>query len=138
MNTGRENSAETKDYRFNKLLKLMRENPGLDVVPLVSRSVGKREDLYEIGKWGYAEVDEIYMERDDFSYGDRMYLRSEDEEVLVERYCNQIYDIEYPLVSHHNSLSEEEVRKIEERAMEVVNQIAWKKVIIVRIEAPRE
>ena len=111
-------SEEEKMQNIEKLLKLIKENPELPIIPMVSNDVCSDDSGYWEGEWGSAYVDEflycplrnyIAFKNDDDVYDTlERYLRPDEFERLPE--------------------SEDECR-------EIYNQLPWKKAIIVNIEA---
>ncbi|GAN11525.1 nitrilase/cyanide hydratase and apolipoprotein N-acyltransferase [Mucor ambiguus] len=96
--------------RVEQLLNLIQENPGLRICPMVDSEV-VADDCYGwwVASWGEAKVEEIW--NDD----ERVYIRSEDEDGLIE-----------VLFDNDDDLTEEEAEKI-------VSSYEWEKVIAVRI-----
>lgn len=121
-----------KNDNINKLLKLIKENPELDIVPMVDGELGGDDYAYWLGDWGYAEIDDVH-------FGDcgRVYFRSEDTEELVEKYCEFIYEDEHPNITASTPLSLEEDSKIEKKAERLVSNLDWETFITVKINLPR-
>lgn len=113
---------EKQQERFQKLLQLIKENPNLRIVPMVeSEIVADDYYAYWIGNWGEAKIDEIYCSGDN----ERIYIRSEDEESLIDEVFNRIEAIET-----NKYLSDDELYKKAEKEVESYN---WEKVIVVYI-----
>lgn len=109
------------------LLELIKQNPDLDIVPMVDGELGGDDWSYWMGKWGKAEVDEVYHE------DERIYFKSTDEDELVEKQGDNIYDEEYP---GSKQLTDEENEDITKKAENYVKNLPWEKVITVKIELP--
>ena len=61
-----------------ELLKLIKENPGLPVIPMVDGEVvGDDSYQYWLGRWGRAEVTEYYIGRE------QVHLKDDDEENVL-------------------------------------------------------
>lgn len=103
---------------IDKLLKLIKENPELSIVPMVSNDICSDDSGYWKGEWGSARIDEfLYCPR--WNY---MAFKSDDDVFgTLEDYLTD-YEIE------RLPESEEECRKI-------YNRLPWEKAIIVNIEA---
>ncbi|MGF7045747.1 hypothetical protein J2T13_000207 [Paenibacillus sp. DS2015] len=111
---------EIKQNNINELLKLIQENPDLPIVPMVDGDLGGDDFGYYMGKWGKAEIDEVYHE------DERIYFRSDDEEELEEKIYFRL-ESENPAWSDSYS---------EEKAKEAMAEIEWEKVITVNIGLP--
>lgn len=104
--------------RALELVNLIKENPDLEVIPMVSSHCVEDDSYgYWLSKFGCAKVDEYHCS------DERAYLKSCDEEDLIEKYTDE-YDEGHPT-------NEEE---IERWAKEKVDNLPWKKAIIVFIE----
>lgn len=101
-----------------ELLKIVQENPDLRIVPMVDSEIVADDGFnWWVGSFGSARVDEI------FAKDERLYIRSADEDGLVEDlYCD-----------FEDSLSDEEAMK---KAEDLVDQYEWEKVITVKINLP--
>lgn len=115
---------EKKIENTERLLQLIKENPGLRVFPMVETEV-VADDQYTWwgGHFGSSAIEEVYLGNE------RYYIRSQDEEELVEDVLNgdtlfKTLYIPLPGVT-------EEVR-----AKEIVNKYPWEKVIVVYINTP--
>ncbi len=103
------------------LLKLIAENPGVRILPMVETDVCGSDDYnYWAGHWGTARLDEVYVD------DGRVYIRSKDESELVDK--------EY---SDMECLSDDESDFFEgyNVAMRRVNRLKWEKSIVVYITA---
>jgi len=111
---------EKQKTNIETLLQLVRENPELQIVPMVDYEVVGSDDFSSwMGDWGKSEIDEVL-------YGDeRIYFRSQDEDGLIE---NLVWNNEFI-----DGLSEVQAIK---KAENEVNNYAWEKVIVVRIVLP--
>ena len=103
------------------LLELVKENPGLRIVPMVdSEVIGEERHCWWAGAWGKAELDEIF--NDDSQ--EMFYLRSWGFEDVVQNELDNLTDEEIV------GLTDEE---IEELAEKKANALPWEKVIAIRI-----
>ena len=110
---------ELQQDNINNLLKLVQENPDLEIMPMVDSEIVFSDDYcYWAGSWGEARVDE-YWEDDE-----RIYFKSEDEDDLIENEMENIFEL------YNESVTSKE---LEEIAREKINNYNWKKVIVVRI-----
>lgn len=117
-----------KKERIKHLLRLIEENPDLEIVPMVDNEVCAGDDYSTwCGSWGESRVDETY------SSDERIYFRSIDDEDLVDKYADNIFDELFP---NRMSLEDEESETVNKKAIEIVNNLDWKKVIVVSIELP--
>lgn len=104
--------------RTMKLISLIKENPDLEVVPMVNTDCVQDDCCaYWFSKFGNAKVDEYYCSEE------RLYLKSYDYEDLIDKYMDE-YDEGHPT-------NEEE---IERWAKEKADNLSWKKAIIIYIE----
>lgn len=120
-------AMEIQQERIELLLKLIKENPELEIVPMVDGELGGGDFSYWMGSWGKAEIDEVYHE------DERIYFRSIDEDELVDDFADQIFDSEYP---NHKYLSDEESKIVTSKAEQQVQNLGWQKAIVVKIELP--
>lgn len=113
-------TMQIQQENVKELLRLIEENPDLRITPMVDSEI-VADDGYNwwLGSFGRAQVDEIY------ALDERLYIRSADEDTLVER----IYDD----MSDRADLTDEEFEKM---AKEIVAKYAWEKVITVKINLP--
>jgi len=112
-----ENNGKNKEMA-NALLKLIAENPELEVVPMVDTEC-IFDDSYStwMAKWGSADIDEYWCS------DERVYFKSIDFDSLVEEFIDNNYE-DYP------TLSDEELEKL---AKEKINAHDWIKAISVNI-----
>lgn len=109
---------KNKQEKVEQLLKLIQENPDLEIMPMVDYEVACSDEYrWWTGSWGEASIDE-YWKKDE-----RIYFRSDDEEELIDDVICEL----------NNDLTGEEA---EEKAKEIVKGYDWTKAIIVRIETP--
>lgn len=102
----------------SELLQLIKENPELPVIPMVSNEVCGDYSGYWEGEWGSACIDE-FLNCPMWNY---IAFKSDDDVFdTLERYLR-------PDEFERLPQSEEECRKI-------YNDLPWKKAIIVKIEA---
>jgi hypothetical protein len=110
------------EIKMNKrtldLINLIKENPDLEVVPMVNTDCVQDDCCaYWFSKFGCAKVDEYCCS------DERAYLKSDDYEDLIDKYMD-----EYPLDYQTND------EEIEKWAIEKVNNLPWKKAILLYIE----
>ncbi|WP_178023066.1 hypothetical protein [uncultured Paenibacillus sp.] len=110
----------TQQENVKELLRLIEENPDLRITPMVDSEI-VADDGYNwwLGSFGKAQVDEI------FALDERLYIRSEDEDTLIEKQFDDMAD--------EPNLTDEEAW--EKAKIEVANY-AWEKVIAVKINLP--
>lgn len=108
-----------------KLIQLIQENPELEVLPLVSPyCVPEEGKHYWVSNWGYSSIEEIYVNREK----EKIYVKSIDMEELI----NEKFAI---LVENLSAIEFLEISEYwEEEAEKQVNNLPWKKVILVYIE----
>lgn len=107
------------------LLNLIKENPALKIVPMIDAEI-VADDTYGwwAGSFGKAEIDHIW------NNGERIYFKSGDEEDLIEKEFDIIYDEIFS-----NSV-EPYPAIINQMAISKVNEYEWEKVIVVWIGLP--
>lgn len=108
-----------RNESIKELLQLISENPELRIAPMVDSEIVGGDYSWYLGSWGKAKVDEIYVS------DERIYLRSEDEETLVEDLCFGM--------DNEEGLSDDDLYKLAEKE---VSEYAWEKVITVSINTP--
>src|SRR6185312_9734508 len=118
---------EIQQNNINELIKLTQQYPDLEIVPMIDNDLGGDEYSYYMGKWGKPDIEEIYHE------DERIYFRSDDEEELVEKKMDIIFDEEYVT---HQYLNDEELKVVADRATKQVEELEWEKVIVVYINCP--
>lgn len=108
---------ELQQEKVKHLLKLIEENPDLEILPMIDTEIVCSEDYgYWAGGWGKADIDEYWVK------DERIYFRSHDEDSLIENVaCDDIDE----------DLDDKEAIK---KAKKIVNGYDWQKAIIVRIE----
>lgn len=78
-------TVEKQKEMVSELLQLIKENPELRIVPMVdTEAVGGDEFGWWLSRWGKASVEAIY------SHDERCYIRSEDEDSLIEDLCESM------------------------------------------------
>lgn len=112
--------------RTAKLLRLIKENPSLPVVPMVYSEV-VADDGYShwLGSWGDCYVDE-YVQIE--LYGESKFCTKGDEGEIEEYFADKIID------GDGKYMSDEEVERL---AHEQAEALPWKKAIIVYIGLPK-
>ena len=113
--------TEKQQSNIKELLVLIKENPNLEIVPMVDDEVFGGDGFTSwMGSWGRGEIDEVYHQ------DERIYFRSADEDEIEEEIFNQM-EMGNPAWS---DTCVEELTKQKEK------EIEWEKVIVVRIDAP--
>ena len=103
-----------------ELLKLIEENPTLEIMPMVATEcVGGDDYSCWSAEWGRAEVDEYY------NADERIYFKSTDYDELVDDYLNGL----------DNGILLDTDEDFEERGKHHVNNLEWTKAIVVHIDA---
>ena len=105
--------------KTEELLKLIRENPDLPVVPMVDSEVVADDGGYWLGAWGHCEVTEYYLGEE------RIHFKDDDEEDVLNDLvgCRYGYDKDGRDIYE---LSDEEWDKL-------YNSVEWTKCIVVYI-----
>lgn len=112
--------SERQQENIKQLLKLIKDNPELEILPMVDCECVPNDDFaYWMGEWGVAEVDHYYC-RDE-----RVYFKNDDFEELVDNWIECNYE-KYP--RSNNEL-------LEERAMTEIESYNWVKAIVVKINS---
>ncbi len=114
---------EKQQEKVANLLKLISENPDLEILPLVdTECVGGDEHSWWLSEWGDAKVDYYYCS------AERIYTKEWDFEDLVNEFIdNHCDDEEYRVLS----LSDENFEKVAEAKVEGYE---WTKAILVSIK----
>lgn len=111
---------EKQQKNVNELIKLIKENPELEIVPMVDYDIVAGDDYsYWMAEWGTAKIDEYYH------LDERIYFKEQDFEELV-------YDFTESNYKKYNNLTYEE---FEQLAKEKINNLKWVKAIVVYINA---
>lgn len=110
---------EEQQKNVNELLKLIKENPELEIVPMVDSECGGDDYSYYMAEWGNAKIDEYHCS------DDRIYFKEYDFEELVEDFIDNNYE-------KYSNLADIE---LEELAEKEVNGLEWNKAIVVYIGA---
>ncbi|MGR6760286.1 hypothetical protein ACU1JV_00385 [Paenibacillus sp. T2-29] len=115
---------ERQQEDFKHLLKLIEENPELEIMAMVDSEIVSDDGrhMWWVGGWGAASVEEVW------SNDERMYILSEDEEGLIGEVCDNICD-----EPNYTLLTDDE---LEQAAKEIIAGYGWKKVIAVKINTP--
>ncbi len=107
---------KSQQENIQSLLELIKENPGLKILPLVETDCVPDDGYCSwVNQWGTAEIEEVWHPEG----AERIYIKSDDFEGLVEELYSK------------SDYSEEYTEKI-------VNSYDWQKVILVRIVPERE
>lgn len=118
---------EIQQNNINELIKLSKENPELKIVPMVDGELSGYEFSYYMGSWGKPEIDEVYHE------DERIYFHSYDEDELIERQADLIFDEKYP---DRKQLTDAENKNVFKEAEVRVKDLPWEKVVTVKIGMP--
>ncbi|GAA0491169.1 hypothetical protein GCM10008986_16550 [Salinibacillus aidingensis] len=112
---------EKRKSNIDELLELIRENPDLEIVPMVDTDIiGSDDFAWWVASWGSASIEEIY------NHDERCYVRSKDEDEVGEL----IFDrLEMNNPSWSDSYLQEQTDK-------ELAEVEWEKVIAVRINLP--
>ena len=114
---------------IKNLLELIKKNPGLEILPRVNTEViGSDDHAWWLGSFGKARIDEIWND------GEDIYIRSEDEDDLIDDYIESRDDDK----NWHNGrwvmLTDAEKEQIAKE--EIEKNYDWKKCILVWISTP--
>lgn len=116
--------ADIQADNIKNLMRLVAENPTLPIVPMVDSEVVE-DDGYNswMGSWGNACIDYI-LTRDE-----RIYIKSEDDEELIDEYLDENYgNINYTSSEHGFQPGDLDI--VGENWL---NSLPWEKVIVVWI-----
>lgn len=107
--------------KHDELFKLIKENPDLEIVPMVCNEVCNSDDhRYWMGEWGKCSVDEYFV-------GDeRVWVREDDCEDLVQQLIDEKF------LSEWKGKTEEEMEKL---AGEIIDGYSWVKCIVIYIDS---
>lgn len=109
--------AMTKTERF---LKLVRENPDLPIVPMVSEEVVGEGSAWWEGEWSHSKVTEYYNGRN------HIHFRDDDEEDILSDMAGCAYD---------KTKDGREIYDLsDEEWDECLDSLEWKKAIVVYID----
>ena len=110
---------------INDLLKLIKENAGLPILPMVDGDLFTSDDYnYFVGGWGKSRIDYYWYDNDE-----RIYSKENDFEELVE----DIIDTDNNYDEEFGKLNDEEKEKT---AIKMVEKYNWIKCIFVSINLP--
>lgn len=107
---------ENEKKNREKLLRLIRENPELPIVPMVDADIAADDCGYWLGSWGNATIDE--------------YLISERAEKIFFKSDDDIFDV---LERHLSDEEFEALPQTEEECRPYYDKLPWIKAIIVYI-----
>ena len=111
---------ERQQENIKQLLKLIKDNPDLEILPMVDSECVTSDDFsYWMGEWGSAEVDHYYR------LDERVYFKGEGLEELIDDWIDNNYE-KYPMAN--NDL-------LEERAAAEIESYDWIKAIVVKINS---
>lgn len=110
---------DKQQENISHLLQLIKENPELPIMPMVSTEcVGGDDYSYWAAEWGKASIEEYWVDEDNEG---TIYYKSSGYDDLVEKYLDQM-ECNFP--SPEQNLS---------YATKMVDEYEWKKAIIVKI-----
>ena len=113
---------DIQQENINHLLQLIKDNPNLPILPMVSTEcVGGDDFAYWGASWGKASIEEWWA---DESEEGKMYYKSSDYSDLIDKFMED-REIDFDLDPLANDL--------EEYATKIVNELNWGKAIIVKI-----
>lgn len=113
-------NLEKRQSNINILLELIKENPELEIVPMVDSECVPCDDFsYYMAEWGTARVDEYHRA------DERIYFKEQDFEELVEDFIDNNYE-------YYKNLGDDELQDVAERE---VNNLEWTKAIVVHINS---
>lgn len=110
---------EKQQKNINTLLGLIKENPELEIVPMVDSEIGGGDYSHYTAEWGTAEIDRYHCA------DDRIYFEKHDFEELVDDFIEYSY-------GEYKNLSDDELQEIAERE---VSNLEWIKAIVVNINS---
>lgn len=110
---------EKQQNNVNQLLKLIKENPELEIVPMVDSEIGGDDYSYYMGEWGTPEIDEYHCS------DDRIYFKGQDFDELVERFIDNNYE-------YYKHLCDYELQEVAEKE---INNLQWIKAIVIHINS---
>lgn len=118
----KENVMSNSNKNIQELLKLIKENPTLPIIPMVEYDVVGEDYGSWMGKWGKAHIDRYLLPPD----SERPIIFENDYTVgeVIERW-----------------FSDEELEKLPDNEVEwqkIYDNLPWTKAIIVRISVPDE
>lgn len=116
-------AIDLQNKYVTELLQLAQENPHLRIMAMVDSEI-VADDGYAwwAASFGKAEVTQVWCDNE------RLYIRSEDEDTLIERYCDDNFDDE-----EHKGMSDDELDTLAKAA---VAAYEWETVIAVKINTP--
>jgi hypothetical protein len=118
------NQIEKQQSNVEGLLELIKENPNLEIMPMVDYEVCASDDFSKwLGSWGTAKIDEFYVPEYD---EERIYFKSTDEEKLGDKIFDHLED-------NNPSWSD---TYLQEQTEKVLLEVEWEKVIVVNINIP--
>lgn len=121
---------ELQNQKVRGLLKLIKENPELRILPMVYQEIVEDGFSYWAGAFGESKIDFIW------NNGERIYFKSDDEEQLIEDEIDNIESAAQLFITTALHESHPLYRPIEVQAKERVENYDWEKVIVVYIELP--
>ena len=104
---------------INTLLKLINENPELEIVLMVDSEIGGYDYSYYMGEWGTAQIDEYHCS------DERIYFKKDDFEELIDKWIDDNYE-KYPKAPDE---------LLEEMAIAEIDNLEWTKAIVVIIDS---
>jgi hypothetical protein len=118
--------TETAQKNVEKLMTLIKENPELPIVPMVSAELFADDYGWWLGGWGSAEIE--YMANGaDYKFLNEEEIYFESQGKHEQEIIDHIFD-EFPELNEHD---------VQEKYKDKSDEIKWKKVIVARITTPR-
>jgi hypothetical protein len=112
--------------KIEELLKLIKENPDLPIIPMVgSEVVAEDSSSYWVGSWGRCELTEYYIGRE------RVHFKDDDD---AEDVLTDMVGCEYGETKDGKDIWDLSDKEWEE----LVASLPWVKAIVVYIESPDE
>ena len=109
--------------KIEGLLKLISENPDLEIIPLVHEEIVADDSYtYWLGSWGRSEIAEYYLGRE------KIHFKDDDEEDILNDLEGREYGCDHNGTDIYD-LSDEEWDAL-------YASVPWKKAIVVHIESP--
>lgn len=113
-------NLEKQQNNVNELLKLIKENPELEIVPMVDSECVQGDDFsYWMAGWGTANIDEYHCS------DERIYFKEDDFEELVDDFIDNNYEL-------YGNLGDD---KLIELAEKEVSNLEWVKAIVVHVNS---
>ena len=114
-------AIKKQNENIEKLLQLKKENPYLQIIPMVHFEVCASDDYsFWMGSWGEPRIDEVYFTEEYIYFKSKSY--------------SQLFDDVFDIIEEDNPTMS--ISEIDKKAEEVVNNYKWEKCIVVYIDLP--